>query len=337
MLRQLLRRSRGFTLIELLVVIAIIAILIALLVPAVQKVREAAARTQCSNNLKQLGLGCQGYHDTAKKLPAGVLVGRGIGVYDETNIGPNWAVLILPYVEQSALYNQVTASIQNYINFANPSGTGGSNDQNWRAVRTATIPVYICPSESNAQIMGNRASGNWARGSYAANSGPGGDANGTRDGNSPAGGFGRPGGGVMCVNYGITLPALSNQDGTSNTIMVNHVRAGPAANDMRGTWAFGLPGCSTTAAHAVGDCYPPNDSGCCSDDVRGCNDAPTDRMGCWNGDYGQGQARSEHNGKGMVMAAYADGSVRNIQNSVTQDVWYYMNSRNDGIPYTYDQ
>src|SRR5467141_1438508 len=93
-------KRHGFTLIELLVVIAIIAILIGLLVPAVQKVREAAARTQCANNLKQLGLACHAYHDVKKKLPPAFYVGRQIGWTDENNIGPNWAVLILPYVEQ---------------------------------------------------------------------------------------------------------------------------------------------------------------------------------------------------------------------------------------------
>src|SRR5262249_35700797 len=95
------QRRRAFTLIELLVVIAIIAILIGLLVPAVQKVREAAARTQCTNNLKQLGLACHAYHDARKQLPPAVLVGRGIGWTDENRIGPNWAILILPYIEQN--------------------------------------------------------------------------------------------------------------------------------------------------------------------------------------------------------------------------------------------
>src|SRR5450631_2572751 len=93
------RNSRaGFTLIELLVVIAIIAILIALLVPAVQKVRESAARLQCANNLKQLALGCHSYADANKRLPANYgCCGTG-GAYW------SWIAMILPYIEQTPLY-----------------------------------------------------------------------------------------------------------------------------------------------------------------------------------------------------------------------------------------
>src|ERR1700685_1646436 len=93
---------RGFTLIELLVVIAIIAVLIALLVPAVQKVRESAARTQCTNNLKQLGLSCHSYHDANKCLPPGFRGNPSFGAYGFDTWGT--LVFLAPYFEQVPLY-----------------------------------------------------------------------------------------------------------------------------------------------------------------------------------------------------------------------------------------
>jgi prepilin-type N-terminal cleavage/methylation domain-containing protein len=318
-------RWRGFTLIELLVVIAIIAILIGLLLPAVQKVREAAARIKCANNLKQLGIACHMYQDTNNSLPPAVLVGRGIGWNDENNIGPNWAILILPYIEQDNLYKQVSTSIQNYQAFANPSG-GGANDQNWRAISTTVIPTYTCPSESYASTLGNRSGRNWARGNYAGNSGPGDPgqtANGGGGGNYN--GWGSSGG-VLVINGGLKINTLP--DGSSNVVMINHLRAGPVGSDMRGCWAFGLPGVSTTANHAVGDAYGPNDTGCCSDDLAACNDRPDIAMGCWAGGWGQGEARSQHSGQ--VLAAMGDGSVRGFRNGIDTKTWYWINSSNDG-------
>jgi prepilin-type N-terminal cleavage/methylation domain-containing protein len=325
-MRPTLSRSRSaFTLIELLVVIAIIAILIGLLLPAVQKVREAAARSACSNNLKQLGLACHNWHDTQNRLPPAMLVGPGIGWNDENNIGPNWAVLTLPFIEQDNLYRQVTNSINNYTSWVKGTA-GGFNDQNWRAIRGVQIKTYRCPSEANFDQPGNRTGGNWARGNYAANMGPG-DPGSTYNGGAGGNynGWGNSGG-VLTINSSSAINQL--QDGSSNIVMIGHVRVGPAVNDMRGTWAFGEPGGSTMANHGVGDCYGPNDTGCCSDDVLGCNDRPDIAMGCWSGGYGQATSRSAHSN--TVLCAMGDASVRSFRSGISQFTWYLINSSNDG-------
>jgi prepilin-type N-terminal cleavage/methylation domain-containing protein/prepilin-type processing-associated H-X9-DG protein len=132
------RRARSaFTLIELLVVIAIIAILIALLVPAVQKVREAAARTQCVNNLKQLGIAVHGYHDAYKVIPPNATVINYGWAADSVQEPPPWSWIarILPYIEQGSL-----ATAYNI-----PTATLGAAE----AGLTAVIPVLQCPSDNN--------------------------------------------------------------------------------------------------------------------------------------------------------------------------------------------
>jgi len=134
------RQQRGFTLIELLVVIAIIAILIALLIPAIQKVREAANRGSCANNLKQIGLAMQSYHDTSKQFPPGCATDfppfGTVPATGSVNWGSSWMVFLLPYLEQSGLYNA--------WNFG---GNSGYNNVNNRALdANLVLNVYRCPS-----------------------------------------------------------------------------------------------------------------------------------------------------------------------------------------------
>jgi prepilin-type N-terminal cleavage/methylation domain-containing protein/prepilin-type processing-associated H-X9-DG protein len=197
-------RARGFTLIELLVVIAIIAILIGLLVPAVQKVREAAARTQCLNNLKQIALALHNYESTRKKFPPAGLYPQGGTSADAWSIH----AVILPYIEQANLYKQVdfgqAANVQD-------------------AVTRQRIPIYVCPSEVNDMMKaatsttGAGAINRWPT-TYGANVGtwmvwnPNTGSGG--DGALPF--TGQPSGGTTHASY---------RDGLSNTIGFAEVKA----------------------------------------------------------------------------------------------------------------
>ena len=342
---------RAFTLIELLVVIAIIAVLIGLLLPAVQKVREAAARARCSDNLKQIGLAAHNFHDTHRRLPPGVQMwyaGRPNVPVDDSSypFGPNWAVFLLPFVEQESLYQSV--NVWAYMR---------TGDQRWRQIRGAAVPTYLCPSDSgqetpfagtaNGDRQGSDGSGpvpeggGWARGSYAANAGPGHWgrtlAGGSDSVEIPAGSGHyvscRP---VMGINYGASIPA-GIPDGTSNTVLFNEVRVGINEFDRRGTWAMGFAGASMTVANAFGDDTQPNNADDLADDIQGCEKfwykgiGTKGYMGC-TGQYGtgQGQARSRH--LGGVNACFADGSLHFITNGIDQTVWAYLLSPVDGMP-----
>lgn len=140
-------RIKGFTLIELLVVIAIIAVLIGLLLPAVQKVREAAARAKCTNNLKQLALGLHAHHDSLGKLPP------GYGFNTQSNGASwrkawGWGSRILPYIEQQGLYNTLGVGSREF-----DAALPGNNSSSWPAVEVAAIrtplSVFRCPSDIN--------------------------------------------------------------------------------------------------------------------------------------------------------------------------------------------
>jgi prepilin-type N-terminal cleavage/methylation domain-containing protein/prepilin-type processing-associated H-X9-DG protein len=358
-------RRRAFTLIELLVVIAIIGILIALLLPAVQKIREAAARMQCSNNLKQLGLAAHNYHDSNNRLPAASLVPYAVQNNDsnlmmQMPFGPNWAVWLLPYIEQTPLYNQ--ANLSSYPGTAvvnDPKGKlygvgkpgYASFNLSWRVIRGATVKTYLCPSDPNNQTPYNDntpgvtspAETGWARGNYAANAGfddydhVSGGAAWICAQNSPLKGLATAG--PMVANLGSKFTEIP--DGLSNTVLFNEIRAGISPLDPRGTWALGFPGASiTNAGRAAYNPTPNNilgDSGGDGDEVQNCYKfwragiGSRDQMGCIN-DSGNimtsAMARSRHTGG--VNACFCDGSVHFIPNSISEYTWGVLNAKADG-------
>src|SRR5579862_4502228 len=140
------RRGRcGFTLIELLVVIAIIAVLVALLLPAVQQAREAARRSQCKNNLKQLGLALHNYHDTANTLPPG-----WIGNAASSGNCWGWGAMILPNLDQTVLYNALSSTA------VGPKTGFGAVMMSFPAVSAlqTPLPVFRCPSDGGKSLVG---------------------------------------------------------------------------------------------------------------------------------------------------------------------------------------
>ncbi len=146
---KLVRKQRGFTLIELLVVIAIIAVLIALLLPAVQQAREAARRSECKNNLKQIGLAMHNYHDTFNTLPPGYI---NATAYTSQLWG--WAPMLLPYVDQAPLYN--TLGVGNAAWVVNSTTTSN-----------VVLPAFKCTSDTGSSLVASAG----ARANYAANNG----------------------------------------------------------------------------------------------------------------------------------------------------------------------
>jgi prepilin-type N-terminal cleavage/methylation domain-containing protein/prepilin-type processing-associated H-X9-DG protein len=328
---------KAFTLVELLVVIAIVVMLIALLLPAVQAVREAGRRTTCANNVKQLGIACLAYHDTNNGLPAAVLLTTTVnnpGDHDQ-NFGPNWALLILPQLDELSLYDTHVASINAY------SQTG---DAAWRAIRSTTMPVMQCPSDSFNRTPCSVAGGGWSRGNYGVNAGAGmfyaiayGDEGlqrvngawsekktdlyngyyGYVHQTSPRG--------VMSANSRTGMAAIV--DGPASTLMIDELRAGTTASDIRGTWAMGQVGASIVAGSGRLDTPGPNISLSGYDDIKGCTNDVARGMGCLADFSYQVTTKSMH--LGGVNACYADGSVRFLGDDVSQGVYQLLHSRDD--------
>jgi prepilin-type N-terminal cleavage/methylation domain-containing protein/prepilin-type processing-associated H-X9-DG protein len=229
---------RAFTLIELLVVIAIIAVLIGLLLPAVQKVREAAARMQCTNNLKQIGVALHSYHDANGSFPPGYIDGnKNRSSTPDHDVGPGWgwAAFLLPYIEQGNLYNQ--------INFNQGIGIGSNT-----AISQVPLKIYQCPSDPDQQNFGVYDStftnpiATVAHSNYVGcngweecywNAGGLGDPTGS-DGLSGA--YGQAGNGLFYRNSHYRIADVT--DGTSNTIFVGE----RSANHSPSTWTGAVTG-----------------------------------------------------------------------------------------------
>lgn len=201
------RRFRGFTLIELLVVIAIIAILIALLLPAVQQAREAARRSSCKNNMKQIGLALHNYHDSHRSFPLGA---------GASWTRANWRIFLLPYMEHSNVYNQL--SFDDGRVFLGSLGYIGNP-----VLVGFKSPIYSCPSsalpKSQAEAPGASADAISANGQFVDYVGISGSTT-TNATCGPANGYG----GIWCTN-GLIVPHRSLRirdvtDGTSNTMIV---------------------------------------------------------------------------------------------------------------------
>jgi len=326
------RRRLGFTLIELLVVIAIIAILIALLLPAVQQAREAARRSTCKNNLKQIGLALHNYHDVSKQFPLGsVCVGDANanicgGSYRHANWGTTWAISLLPYLDQKPLWDQWDSKVPSNLQ---PNVTG------------TELEVMKCPSDTPVPASVPVGGSRYARGNYAANYG-GGYANENTSGNGvddiPTNWTTSPNLGVFhsrgAQNQRWGAAIRDVFDGTSNTIAVAEILKWNTNADCRGCW--GRTHGAIFSAYTVrapqngpsGICTPNSKtdqqggSSWFRDGAVYCDNNATLEMKCDDrtGDGTGGLcARSRH--PGGVHALLCDGSVRFVSDNINNILW----------------
>lgn len=244
-------RRNAFTLIELLVVIAIIAVLIGLLLPAVQKVREAASRTQCRNNLKQIGLAMHSYHDRMNVFPPGFNSRGRDASGSELGPGWGWAAYLLPDLEQANLHRQ--------IDFAN-----GIRDNLHAAVRVQHLAVFRCPSDLRLDTFQVTSTDGRqtevAHSNYVA-------VFGSNEMEEDSG----AGNGVFYRNSRVRLADIL--DGASNTLMVGE----RSINLSKATWTGVVPRAEAGATLTLGSAdHPPNDPGAHEEDfwsrhVQGVN------------------------------------------------------------------
>ena len=326
-------RRPGFTLIELLVVIAIIAVLVAVLLPAVQQAREAARRTQCKNNLKQIGVAMHNYESAFRSLPPGYLHAyEPVATASEANhMGIAWGTLLLPFIDQANLHAQT--------DFDSPCFAGSN-----QVARETSLPVYLCPSDAYSEgrfvVRDETISPveKYACASYAANWGPAmgvadtpGDE--TDDVNldaSPAPGTEPPNarlraaGGLFYRNSGTRLRDVT--DGLSNTLSVGERHNGPILDDG------GNPLIDTGSGKHV--LFENTWFAACRD-----IDEPSDDHGhmvLFDTEYGPNKARGDGTGAdrglaaphvGMCQFVMGDGAVRAISEEIDLGTYRALSSR----------
>ena len=318
------RRSfeKGFTLVELLVVIAIIGVLVALLLPAVQAAREAARRTQCQNNFKQVALALHNYHDANEIFPPAASLDENTARQPQRARvhQANWIVRLLPHLEQGSLYDLFDLTVP-------ISGPESDSPRNYQA-RGTSIPALMCPSDpfNQQSLFRGRSSaegGNWARGNIGANGALGFMSVG---GTNPAGRDDQifwedeRTRGLMGVNTAISMRAVT--DGTSQTIMIGELRAGVVDWDSRGTWALNGHGASSLWGHGTDNANGPNSCLPGGDGLIECpkimsafgRDAIVSECMPCDTVAGQGGPRSLH--IGGVYVAFVDGSVHFISDFI---------------------
>jgi len=361
------RERKGFTLVELLVVIAIIGILVGMLLPAVQAARESARRTQCTNNLHQLALGLMAFESTYKKLPPasqvpwGMVGGGDCHMEYHGSFGPNWAVMILPFIEQQPLYTQANVISFPGVPIGIPNNTEPAGvNISWRTIAGTPLACFLCPSDSNyntrpfvnSLVPGGTlpdGTNGWYRGNYGINAGyedydhvAGGNEY-TTSKKNVAGAAGLWSSPVASSNYGATFAAIS--DGTSNVLLLAELRAGLNATDPRGVWAMGFPGASVVNAGRSSYNPSPNNllGGVAADggdelEDGGvyCNLLGAERgMGCTTSGSLMTSAMSRSNHPGGVNVCTCDGSCHFISNTIDELNWCRLQTKNDGQIVTY--